>query len=187
MWDGSWYHNSSEKCKYDLELCFCKVQTVFIFYLFIYLFIYLLLGIYFIYISNAITKVPHTLPPPPRLSHPPSPTSWPWHSPVLRHIRSARKMVLSFHWWPTRPSTDTYAARDLSSGGGGVGYWLVHIVVPPIGLQIPPAPWVLPPAVHWWPCDPSNSWLWASTSVFARPWRSLTRDSYIWVLSAKSC
>jgi hypothetical protein len=23
------------------------------------------------------------------------------------------------------------------------GYWLVHIVVPPIGLQIPSAPWVL--------------------------------------------
>jgi hypothetical protein len=27
----------------------------------------------------------------------------------------------------------------MSSGG----YWLVHIVVPPIGLQIPLAPWVL--------------------------------------------
>jgi hypothetical protein len=27
--------------------------------------------------------------------------------------------------------------------GGGVGNWLVHIVVPPIGLQIPLAPWVL--------------------------------------------
>jgi hypothetical protein len=23
------------------------------------------------------------------------------------------------------------------------GYWLVHIVVPPIGLQIPLAPWIL--------------------------------------------
>jgi hypothetical protein len=38
----------------------------------------------------------------------------------------------------TRPS-DTYAARVTSSGG----YWLVHIVVPPIGLQIPLAPWIL--------------------------------------------
>jgi hypothetical protein len=26
---------------------------------------------------------------------------------------------------------------------GGAGYWLVHIVVPPIGLQTPLAPWVL--------------------------------------------
>ena len=32
-----------------------------------------------------------------------------------------------------------------------------------------------------------HSWLWASTSVFARPRHSLTRDSYIWVLSIKSC
>jgi hypothetical protein len=24
-----------------------------------------------------------------------------------------------------------------------MGYWLVHIVVPPIGLQTPSAPWVL--------------------------------------------
>jgi hypothetical protein len=36
-------------------------------------------------------------------------------------------------------SSDTYAARIMSSGG----YWLVHIVVPPIGLQTPLAPWVL--------------------------------------------
>ena len=26
---------------------------------------------------------------------------------------------------------------------GGSGYWLVHIVVPPMGLQTPSAPWVL--------------------------------------------
>ena len=68
-------------------------------------------GIYFIYISNAIPKVPHTLP------HPPTPTSWPWRSPVLRHIKFARLMGLSFHWWPTRPFSDSYAARDTSSRG----------------------------------------------------------------------
>jgi hypothetical protein len=38
-------------------------------------FLKLLLGIYFIYISNAIPKVPHTLPHP--LAHPHTPTSWP--------------------------------------------------------------------------------------------------------------
>jgi hypothetical protein len=27
---------------------------------------------------------------------------------------------LSSHWWPTRPSSATYATRDTSSGGGGV-------------------------------------------------------------------
>jgi hypothetical protein len=98
---------------------------------------FLKLGIYFIYISNAIPKVTHTLTHP--LSLPPTPTSWPWCSPVLRHIKSVRPMGLSFQWEPTRPSSDTYAAREMSSGG----YWLVHIVVPPIGLQIPLAPWVL--------------------------------------------
>jgi hypothetical protein len=39
----------------------------------------------------------------------------------------------------TRPSSATYAAREMSSGE----YWLVHIVVPPKGLQTPSAPWVL--------------------------------------------
>ena len=29
-------------------------------------------------------------------------------------------MGLSFHWWPTRPSSDTYAVRDRSSGEGGI-------------------------------------------------------------------
>jgi hypothetical protein len=28
-------------------------------------------------------------------------------------------------------------------GGAAGGYWLVHIVVPLIGLQIPSVPWVL--------------------------------------------
>jgi hypothetical protein len=79
------------------------------------LFFSFLLGIYFIYISNAIPKVPHTLPYP--LPHPPTPTSWPCRSPVLRHIKFARLMGLSFHWWPTRPFSDSYAARDTSSRG----------------------------------------------------------------------
>jgi hypothetical protein len=63
--------------------------------IFLKIFIYFLLGIYFIYISNAIPKVPHTLPHP--LPHSPTPTSWPWHSPVLRHITFARPMGFSFH------------------------------------------------------------------------------------------
>ena len=32
--------------------------------------------------------------PPPPLPYPPTPTSWPWRSPVLRHIKFARKMGL---------------------------------------------------------------------------------------------
>jgi hypothetical protein len=47
-----------------------------------------LLAILFIYISNAILKVPYT--PLALLSYPPTPASWPWHSPVLGHIIFAR-------------------------------------------------------------------------------------------------
>jgi hypothetical protein len=54
--------------------------------------------------------------PSPPLPYPRTPTSWPWRSPVLRHIKFARPMGLFFHWWLTRPSFDTYAARVKSSG-----------------------------------------------------------------------
>ena len=52
----------------------------------------------------------------PRLPYPHTPTSWPWCSPVLRHIKFASPMGLSFHWWPTRPSSHSYAARHKRSG-----------------------------------------------------------------------
>jgi hypothetical protein len=100
---------------------------------------YFLLGIYFNYISNAIPKVTHTLLHP--LPYPPTPTSWPWLSPVLRHIKFARPMGLSFHWWRLGNILIHMQLETRSPGGGG--YWLVHIVVSPIGLQIPSAPWVL--------------------------------------------
>jgi hypothetical protein len=79
------------------------------FFLFIFPF---LLGIYLIYISNAIPKVPHTHPP--LLPYPPTPPFWSWRSPVLGHIKFACPMGLSFQWWPTRPSFDTYAAYQFS-------------------------------------------------------------------------
>jgi hypothetical protein len=78
---------------------------------------------------------------------------------------------LSSHWWPARPSSATYATRDSS-----VGYWLVHIVDPPIGIPTPLAPWLLSLAPSLGDCVPSNRWLWASTSVFARHQHSLTRE-----------
>ena len=49
------------------------------------------------------------------LPYPPTPTSWPWRSPVLGHIKFASPMGLSFQRWPTRPSFDTYEAKDKSS------------------------------------------------------------------------
>ena len=109
---------------------FWKLFSVFFYYYYEY-FIRYFLHLHF-------QCYPKSLPYPP-LPYPPTPTSWPWLSLVLRHIKFARPMGLSFHWWLTRPSSDTYAARDTSSGG----YWLVHIVVPPRGLQTSLAPWVL--------------------------------------------
>jgi hypothetical protein len=57
--------------------------------------------------------------PPPPLPYPPTSTSWPWCSPVLRHIKFARPRGLSSQWWLTRPSSDTHAAGETSSGGTG--------------------------------------------------------------------
>jgi hypothetical protein len=58
---------------------------------FIYLFIYLfILDIFFIYISNAISKAPYNYPPPALIPNPPIPAAWPWHSPVLGHMIFAR-------------------------------------------------------------------------------------------------
>jgi hypothetical protein len=57
-------------------------------------FLLLLLGIFLNYISNASPKVPHAPPP---LPYPPIPTFWPWHSPVLGHIKFAEPMGLSFN------------------------------------------------------------------------------------------
>ena len=81
---------------------------------FSYLFL-LLLGIFFIYISNAIPKVPQTIPP----THPTTHTSWPWCSPILRHIKFSRPRGLSSQWGLTRPSSDICTARDMSSGRTG--------------------------------------------------------------------
>jgi hypothetical protein len=53
-----------------------------------FFFIQFFIDIFFIYISNAIPKVPYTLST--LLPYPLTPTSWPWCSPVLGHIKFAR-------------------------------------------------------------------------------------------------
>ena len=70
-----------------------------------------------------------------------TPTSWPWHSSVLGHIIFTRRRA--------SPSIDGLLDHPLlhmqleTQLWGEGGYWLVHIVVPPIGLQTPSSPWVL--------------------------------------------
>jgi hypothetical protein len=53
-----------------------------------FIIIYVLLGIYFIYISNAIPKVTHTFPH--LFPHPPTPTSWPWRYPCTEAYKVYR-------------------------------------------------------------------------------------------------
>jgi hypothetical protein len=79
-----------------------------------YVFLNFILIRYFLHLHFQCYPKSPPYPPPP-LPYPSTPTS----SPVLRHIKFVRPMGLSFHWWPTRTSSDTYAARVKSSGGTG--------------------------------------------------------------------
>jgi hypothetical protein len=66
---------------------------------------------YFLYLhfkcypKSSLCRLP---PPPALLPYPPTPSSWPWCSPVLGHIKFTRPRGLSSQWWPTRPSSATY-------------------------------------------------------------------------------
>jgi hypothetical protein len=96
---------------------------------------------YFLYLHFQCYPESPLYPPPTLLANPPTPASWSWHSPVLEHIIFARPR--------SSPPSDRWVGHlllnmQLEKGAPGVGGdWLVHIVVPPIGLQIPSAPWVL--------------------------------------------
>ena len=61
------------------------------------------------------------------------------------------------------------------------GYWLFNIVVPPMGLQTPSAPWVLSLAPS---LETLYSIQWMTVSM---PLQSHSGDSYIRLLSARAC
>jgi hypothetical protein len=138
-------------------------------------------------------KNPYPLPTPPA----PQPThshSWSWHSLILGHRaftgpRASPVIVgrlghsllhiqvlpcVFFDWW--------FSSKDLW------GYWLVHIALPPMGLQTPSAPWVLSlaPSLETL-CSVQWMIVRAPTSVFARHWQSPSRNRYIRLLSVSSC
>jgi hypothetical protein len=95
---------------------------------------------YFLHLHfKCYPESPLYAPPPP---NPPTPTSWPWHFPVLgcmiftRPRASSPIDVLLGH--PL-----LHMQLETQALGGGGRCWLFHIVVLPIGLQTPLAPWVL--------------------------------------------
>jgi hypothetical protein len=60
---------------------------------------------YFLHLHfKCYPKSPPYPSPPALLPYPPTPTSWPWHFPILGHIKFARPSGLSAQWWPTKPS-----------------------------------------------------------------------------------
>ena len=61
------------------------------------------------------------------LLYPPTPNSRPWQCPVLGHRKLSIPRGLSFQWWLTKPSSATYAARDMSSGSTGYFILLFHL------------------------------------------------------------
>jgi hypothetical protein len=99
-------------------------------------------------VSPSKTPISSTLP---LLTNPPTPTSRPWHSPILEHRAFTEPRA--------SPLIDDQLGHPLLHMQLGVlpcvlfgwwfspwelwGYWLVRIVVSPMGLQTPSAPWVL--------------------------------------------
>jgi hypothetical protein len=138
-------------------------------------------------VSPLKTPSPSPLPLP-LLTNPPIPTSWPWNSPTLGQGPLLPLMtdlaILCYICSWSHESHHVYSLmNDLVPGNsGGGGYWLDHIVVPPMGLLTPSAPCSFLSLLHWGLCAHSKGRLQRSTSVFVRHWWSLSRDSYNWLL-----
>ena len=106
----SWKCDTREGNKYVTD--WSQSEVLWIFVLFYNIFIR-----YFLHLHLKCYPESSLYPPTTLFPYPPTPTSWSWHSPVLGHIKFARPRGISSQWWPTRPSSATYAARDTSSGG----------------------------------------------------------------------
>jgi hypothetical protein len=98
----------------------------FIFYYYFILFSFFIRYFIYIHFKFQMLSRKFPIPSPCLLPYPPTPTSWPWRSPVLRHIKFAIPRGLSSQWWPIRPSSATYAARDTSSGDSTSAFKKIH-------------------------------------------------------------
>ena len=99
----------------------------------------------FPHLPSKHTPIPSPLP---LLTNPPTPTSWLWHSPTLGHQaftgpRASPTDVLQGHRLLYMHLEPCVLFGWCFSPWELWGYWLVHIVVPPVGLQTPLAPWIL--------------------------------------------
>ena len=99
----------------------------------------------FPYLPSKHTPIPSPLS---LLTNPTTPTSWLWHSPTLGHQaftgpRASPTDVLQGHRLLHMHLEPCVLFGWCFSPWELWGYWLVHIVVPPVGLQTPLAPWVL--------------------------------------------
>jgi hypothetical protein len=87
----------------------------------------------------------------PLLTNPPTPTSLSWHSPTLGPSQDQRpllplifnKAILCYICSWSHGSLHVYSLVGGLVPGSSGGYWLVHIVVPSMGLQAPSGPSVL--------------------------------------------
>jgi hypothetical protein len=85
------FHPSAMNLKRLFSLSVPQFPHLFFYFLFYFILIRYFLHLHFQCYPKSLPYPPHTLP------YPPTPTSWPWHSPVLRHIKFARPMGLFFH------------------------------------------------------------------------------------------
>ena len=93
---------------------------------------------YFLHLHTKCYLQSPLYPTPSLFPNLPTPASWPCHSPVLGHMIFTRPRA--------SPDIDCRLGHPLlymQLETQFWGYWLIHIVVPPIGLQNPLAPWVL--------------------------------------------
>jgi hypothetical protein len=76
--------------------------------------------------------------PTPPIPYSPTPPFWPWRYPVrgIKSLQVQRASLSSDGWLG-------HLLIHMQLETRAPGYWLVHNVVPPIGLQFPLAPWVL--------------------------------------------